>query len=92
MKYARLVLLLAIFGLASVKLMAQIAPICDVTCTPDPSGPTYGGAVAARPKLLNARGASSPIQATGGPQQVPMVLGSQSYNYVVPILRLAITW
>jgi YD repeat-containing protein len=88
MKYPRLALLLAIVGSASVTLMAQIAPICDVTCTPDPSGSTYGGAVAARPKLLNARGFSSPIQVTAGPEHVPMVAGSQSYNYVVPILSL----
>jgi RHS repeat-associated protein len=67
---------------------AQIRPICDVTCTPDPSGSTYGGAVAARPKLSNARGFSSSIQAIAGPEQVPMVLGSQSYNYVIPILSL----
>jgi len=64
------------------------APICDVTCAPDPGGSTYAGVVAARPKLLNARGFSSPIQVTAGPQQVPMVAGSQSYNYVIPILSL----
>lgn len=64
------------------------APICDVTCAPDPGGSTYAGAVAARPKLLNARGFSSPIQVMAGPKQVPMVAGSQSYNYVIPILSL----
>jgi RHS repeat-associated protein len=88
MKFARAALVLYLLGCASITVVAQIRPICDVTCAPDPSGSTYGGAVAARPKLLNARGASSPVQATGGPQQVPMVLGSQSYNYVVPILSL----
>jgi RHS repeat-associated protein len=87
MKYVRLVLLLGIIGSVSANAMAQ-APICDVTCTPDPTGTTYPGAVAARPKLLNARGFSSPVQVNGGPQQVPMVLGSQSYNYVIPILSL----
>src|SRR5438270_1496141 len=71
----------------STNIPAQ-APLCDVTCSPDPSSPNYGGAVAARPKILNARGFSSMIQATAGPQQVPMVVGSQSYNYVIPILSL----
>jgi hypothetical protein len=88
MKYCRTALVLFLLGSASITAESQIAPICDVTCTPDPNGSTYGGAVAARPRLMNARGASSPIQATGGPQQVPMVLGSQSYNYVIPILSL----
>jgi RHS repeat-associated protein len=88
MKYSRAALVLFLLGCAPIAAVAQIASICDVTCAPDPNGSTYGGTVAARPKLLNARGASSPIQATGGPQQVPMILGSQSYNYVVPILSL----
>ena len=68
MKKTKFTLLLVIIGLTSVSMMAQ-APICDVTCTPDPGGSTYAGAVAARPKLLNARGFSSPIQVTAGPQR-----------------------
>jgi hypothetical protein len=48
MKYCRTALVLFLLGSASITAESQIAPICDVTCTPDPSGSTYGGAVAAR--------------------------------------------
>jgi RHS repeat-associated protein len=53
--------------------------------------PSYAGAAAARGKMLNARGSSSPIVAKTlripepGPQTV---IGSQSYNYAIPILNL----
>src|ERR1041385_5435950 len=87
MRSAKLALLTLMIGLPTVAAMSQ-APICDVTCSPDPGSSSYAGAVAARPKLLNARGHSSVIQATGGPEQVPMVIGSESYNYVIPILSL----
>ena len=78
------IVLIMSFGIAT----AQNLPVCDVTCTPDPNAPNYGGAAAARPKLLNARGFSSPFQAIAGPKLVPMIVGSQSYNYVIPILSL----
>jgi RHS repeat-associated protein len=87
MKRAKLTALLLFLALAAVHTLAQ-APICDVTCSPDPNSPTYGGTVAARPRLMNARGSSSAIQANAGPGQAPMVVGSQSYNYVIPILSL----
>lgn len=87
MNCARFALLSLLITCSTVSLVAQ-APICDVTCSPDPTSASYAGAVAARPKMLNARGLSSPIQAAAGPQQVPMTLGSESYNYVIPILGL----
>jgi RHS repeat-associated protein len=52
---------------------------------------SYGGAAVARAKLLNARGSSSPIVVKTKPLKVPRtetVVGSQSYNYVIPILNL----
>lgn len=79
------------------------APICDVTCEPDPGGSGYGGTFAARPELYNARGSSSSIvpkhigltpgshglDPRPGPKSSSVILpGSESYNYVVPILSL----
>jgi RHS repeat-associated protein len=87
MRRTRYALLFLIAVLTSLSVVAQ-APVCDVTCTPDQTSPLYSGATAARPKLLNARGFSSTVQAVAGPQQVPMIVGSQSYNYVIPIVNL----
>ncbi|HZI55336.1 MAG TPA: hypothetical protein VFF39_01105 [Verrucomicrobiae bacterium] len=83
-------LLLLVFGISiSTSMMAQIGdgPIY----TPNMSSPSYAGAAAARAKMLNARGSSSPIVAKTRPLQVPKgetVIGSQSYNDVIPILSL----
>jgi RHS repeat-associated protein len=55
------------------------------------SSPSYGGAAAARGKLLNARGSSNPLVTTTLPKRVPKaqtIIGSQSYNYVIPILSI----
>jgi hypothetical protein len=87
MKTAKLIGALLFVVSAALNSLGQ-APICDVTCSPDPNSPNYGGAVAARPRSMNARGSSSTIQANAGPGQAPMVVGSQSYNYVIPILSL----
>lgn len=87
---AKFLLVLSTLLLAAASTMAQ-APVCDVTCTPNLGAPSYGGAAAARSKILNARGSRSPIVAKGGPQQVPRtqtVIGSQSYNYVIPIVHI----
>ena len=70
------------------------APVCDVMCTPDTSGPLYSGAAMARSSIRNARGYSSPIvartqvRAAAGLAGNTTVIGSQSYNYTIPILRL----
>lgn len=64
------------------------AACADDPCEPDPTAPSYGGTVAARPAQQNARGqlsAAQPRQATG---PTTIVIGSESYNYAVPILRL----
>jgi hypothetical protein len=53
--------------------------------------PSYGGAAAARGKILNARGSGNPLAAKTLPLKVPKVstvIGSQSYNYMMPILSM----
>ena len=90
MKRAKILLALVANVMTSALLVAQ-APTCDVTCTPNMGSSSYGGAAVARAKLLNARGSSSPIVVKTKPLQVPRaetVVGSQSYNYVIPILSL----
>ncbi len=70
---------------------AQSRPICDVTCTPDGTSPSYAGALAARSKITNARGFGNPLVAKTLPLKVPRtdtVIGSQSYNYVIPIVHI----
>jgi YD repeat-containing protein len=76
---------------------AAIAPLCgsDPTCTPDSGSGAYAGAVVARAKVSNARGFSSPTVAkaslgatAASAARGVTVIGSQSYNYVIPILRL----
>src|SRR5258708_6967553 len=88
-------ILFTVFSCQSV--VAQTAPICgnDPTCTPDPGSGSYAGAVAARAKILNARGYSSPLvakaplrAAAGAASSSDTVIGSQSYNYAIPILRM----
>jgi YD repeat-containing protein len=83
--------------MSSVPAVAQVAPLCgsDPTCTPDPGSSFYAGATAARAKMLNARGYSSPIVAkasvrtsTGATSSSVTVVGSQSYNYSIPILKM----
>jgi RHS repeat-associated protein len=81
---------------AAIPAQAAIAPLCgsDPTCTPDSGSGAYAGAVAARAKKLNARGFSSPtvakaaLGAAAASAAGVTVIGSQSYNYVIPILRL----
>ncbi len=83
-------ILLSVFGVAaSISMMAQVGdgPIY----TPNMGASSYAGAAAARGKMLNARGSSSPIVATTKPLHVAKgetVIGSQSYNDVIPILSL----
>jgi RHS repeat-associated protein len=77
-------------------LTAQIAPVCgsEPTCTPDTTSGSYAGVVAARGALNNVRGYSNPLMAravhdTGpGGSLTVTVIGSQSYNYTIPILHL----
>jgi YD repeat-containing protein len=74
--------------------------ICDATCEPDPASSTYAPTIAARPGPSNARGLSSsiapqitvrsPIGGSGAglSGSGPVLAGSESYSYAVPILRL----
>ncbi len=109
---ARIFILLLLLLVSSVALLfwrsthevqAQgPAPICDVSCAPDPGGSGYGGTFAARSEPPNARGLSSSIvpkqiSLPGGHEPDPhpgrgpkpaILLGSESYNYAVSILSL----
>jgi hypothetical protein len=87
-------LALLICVLYQPNLVAQVAPVCDSggVCGTDPStttNPSYGGLLAARPMKQNARGTRNPTATvTGLPGTVPIIVGSQSYNKVFPILSL----
>jgi hypothetical protein len=67
---------------------AQHAPICDSTCGPDPTDPSYGGLLAARVKKQNARGTHNTLVAMAKGSSQPSLPGSQSYNKAIPILSL----
>jgi len=54
-------------------------------CTPDPGSSGYSGIVAARGLPSNARGYSGPLVPRSG---TDTLLGSQSYNYTIPIVRM----
>src|SRR5438034_91253 len=87
---------LVCFGVISS--LAQNAPVCDITCSPDTGASGYGSVAAARPKLLNARGYSNRIAPKVTPlgMQASVVsangndtnIGSQAYNYEIPVLNL----
>src|SRR5438309_2841554 len=85
------VLVLLIILLNHPSLSGQVAPICDSggVCGTNPSDPSYGGILAARPMKQNARGTGNPTMAvSGGPEMIPRPIGSQSYNKVIPIVSL----
>lgn len=71
-------------------------PICDVTCSPNPTSSTYtGGTVQARPLAKNERGMLSVLSAVafpGPPERrrptAAALAGSSSYAYAIPILNL----
>jgi hypothetical protein len=67
-----------------------LKPVCDSTCSPDPSSPTYASTIKARTLPLNSRGHSTPFSyvTPAGQGQVTTNIGSQSYNYAMPILHL----
>lgn len=72
-------------------LPALCQTTCDVTCEPNPQSPTYtGGTIQARPQSRNLRGQGSvlaPTVAAGG-GEATITVGSESYNYAIPILSL----
>lgn len=74
---------------------AQPAPLCDVNCGPDPGSGGYETTLQARPRPLNGRGFSSvfatPARGDAPPratEDAAVLPGSESYDYVVPILSL----
>lgn len=76
------------------------APICNVSCRPNPASPTYGPTLTARALPQNARGSANAVSrpAAGSPGSGGtktrsagghgVIAGSQSYSYAVPILNL----
>lgn len=82
-------LLLSVFVISLLNsAAAQRAPICDVTCTGDPRSSNYLAIFHARPLVPNERGGGVPIQASGGPAIAQVELGSNSFNYNVPLISL----
>src|SRR5258708_24212185 len=85
--------LMIVFAVNSAQ--AQVTVVCDgPTCAPDPTATSYAGTLAARSKTLNARGFSSPTVArssvtASAANGESTVVGSQSYNYVIPVLGMA---
>jgi len=77
---------------------------CDVTCEPDPTSGSYGPTYGSRYSSANARGygggngsptaaghvTPSPlaVHAPGGAPSSPVIPGSQSYSYAIPIVNL----
>ena len=77
---------------------------CDVTCEPDPTSGSYGSTYGSRYSAANARGygggngsptaaghvTPSPlaVHAPGGAPSSPVIPGSQSYSYAIPIVNL----
>src|SRR5258708_17277052 len=65
----------------------------EPTCTPDQTASSYAGVAVTRAQTQNARGFSSPIVARSSVAALAAngastIIGSQSYNYVIPILRI----
>lgn len=65
-----------------------VQPICDATCKPDPSSPTYTGTVGSRPRLENARSAANRLAPLQRVSAQTINVGSDSFNYTVPVLSL----
>jgi RHS repeat-associated protein len=65
-------------------------PVCKSTCSPDPSSPTYASTIKARSLPLNSRGHATAfsILIAGGHRHATTNVGSESYNYAMPILHL----
>jgi RHS repeat-associated protein len=93
MRSLRLVLVLFATLLFVLPTSAQLAPICDSAgvCGPNPSDTSYPGLLTARPMRQNARGARNPLTPlarSSSSDIVPKVIGSQSYNWAIPIVTL----
>jgi len=87
MKSVKILLFVFLFLATAGVASAQQQPIID----PSPGGLGYGAAIGTRPMPANDRASSKPngIYWIGGPLKVPVLVGSKSYQYVIPILHLA---
>jgi RHS repeat-associated protein len=82
---------LLILVLSSLSVSAQNKPAqCGVTCEPDSTSTSYAPTLQTRPVSNNARGRSGPLStiASGSASVSPLVLGSESYSYAIPLLHL----
>lgn len=81
--------------LLSLTALGQAAPLCDVSCGPDPSSSTYLANAGSRVEGNNARGNLNPtapreatvMNSTAG--SIQQVIGSQSFNWSIPLVELA---
>lgn len=101
MKTLRLCIALALLVVLDSLALAQ-APVCDVTCAPDPGGSGYDNTVNALTKPVNMRGTNTvyapetagskvAYHATANGKNVAqgkIVAGSSSYSYAIPLLSL----
>jgi hypothetical protein len=85
----------ALIFLCAVPAHAQRPPVCDVLCAPDPGSPTYStSTVQVRTAPRNVRGQSTVLAAPSATSDAaaegpaPVIAGSQTYNYAIPILNL----
>jgi RHS repeat-associated protein len=95
-----IVMFVCLAALGGIKSFGQqsASVSCDVTCSVDPGSSGYDSIASARPKPLNGRGYSSALAPIAQPfnMQASLIstnrnntnVGSQSYNYRVPILTL----
>jgi RHS repeat-associated protein len=93
--FVRLAAIVVALLLSVSQAFAQAAPICDVTCSPDPSGGGYDSTVLSMTKTQNMRGNGSIFAQPAASTRRTEVLasaavlpGSESYNYTIPVLSL----
>ena len=80
--------LLALLLSSSLSFATNAPPVCDVDCSPDPvaGGNSY---VLARTYPVNDRGRSTSLRPIHhSPPQTVQNIGSQSYNYAIPMVHL----
>jgi RHS repeat-associated protein len=89
----RIIAIVASLLLTTMSAFGGAAPICDVSCVPDPTGAGYDATVLSMSQRQNMRGKGSIF---GNPAadsarvtvQAAVIPGSQSYSYVIPIAHL----
>jgi len=78
----------AVLSLSFVFLPISALAVCGPSCEPDPASGTYQQTITARPLPHNGRG--NPLDIVRHPVDPlpPKPLGSESYNYSMPLLHL----